>query len=265
LLSFFQAPPPPPISVTRIMWSPLFHVCVFPPPIIVSFSKRSMLYQRETFSPELLIRLFSFVLEKRKELYAIDFFLLRFFSRIPEGVPDPPVPCPHENAECTTLRFYMQIFLQFFILSGATVQNLFEGCTQQYHSVSLATTFLCQNISTSLTGNSRKQEYIFVPEMWSSGQSSRSRCHGFDSRRYQIFSQVVGLKQGPLSLVSTTDEPFGRKSSGSGLENREYGRGDLSRWPRDTYTQKLALTSPTSGDRSAVIVHSQTQTAEFSF
>jgi hypothetical protein len=34
----------------------------------------------------------------------------------------------------------------------------------------------------------------------------------------------VGLERGPLSLVSTIEELLGRKSSGSGLENREYGR-----------------------------------------
>jgi hypothetical protein len=34
----------------------------------------------------------------------------------------------------------------------------------------------------------------------------------------------VVLERGPLSLVSTIDELFGRKSSGSGLENRDYGR-----------------------------------------
>jgi hypothetical protein len=34
----------------------------------------------------------------------------------------------------------------------------------------------------------------------------------------------VRLERGPLSLVSATEELLGRKSSGSGLENREYGR-----------------------------------------
>jgi hypothetical protein len=33
--------------------------------------------------------------------------------------------------------------------------------------------------------------------------SYRSRSPGFDSRRYQIFLEVVGLVQCPLSLVST--------------------------------------------------------------
>jgi hypothetical protein len=35
----------------------------------------------------------------------------------------------------------------------------------------------------------------------------------------------VGLEQGPLSLVSTIEELLEKKSSGSGLENREYGLG----------------------------------------
>jgi hypothetical protein len=52
----------------------------------------------------------------------------------------------------------------------------------------------------------------------------------------------------------------------SGLENRKYGRGDPSRWPRDTfYLQKLALTSPTSGGCSIGIVRSRTKATEFGF
>jgi hypothetical protein len=76
----------------------------------------------------------------------------------------------------------------------------------------------------------------------------------------------VGLERGPLSLVSTTEELLERKSSGSGLEIREYGRRDPSRRPRgNLYPQKLALTSPTSGCYSAGIVRSRTQATEFSF
>jgi hypothetical protein len=44
----------------------------------------------------------------------------------------------------------------------------------------------------------------------------------------------VGLERGPLSLVSTNEELLGRKSSSSGLENREYGRRDPSSRPRVT-------------------------------
>jgi hypothetical protein len=39
----------------------------------------------------------------------------------------------------------------------------------------------------------------------------------------------VGLERDPVSLVSTTEELLGRKSSGSGLEIRVYGRRDPSR------------------------------------
>jgi hypothetical protein len=67
----------------------------------------------------------------------------------------------------------------------------------------------------------------------------RSRGPEFDPRRYQIFWEVVGLERGPLHLVSITEELLKWKSSGSGLENREYGRGDPLRWPRNTlYPQK---------------------------
>jgi hypothetical protein len=73
----------------------------------------------------------------------------------------------------------------------------------------------------------------------------------------------VGLERGPLSLVSTTEELLERKSSFSGLEIREYGRRDPSRWPRGTlYPQNLVLTSPTSGGRSVSIFLSQTQATE---
>jgi hypothetical protein len=41
---------------------------------------------------------------------------------------------------------------------------------------------------------------------------------GFDSRRYEIFWEVVGLERGPLSLLSTIEELLGKESSVSGLE-----------------------------------------------
>jgi hypothetical protein len=66
---------------------------------------------------------------------------------------------------------------------------------------------------------------------------------GLDSRRYEIFWEVAGLQRGPLSLVSTIQELLERESSGCGLENRDYGRMDLSRWPRDTSIRnKFAFT-----------------------
>jgi hypothetical protein len=42
-----------------------------------------------------------------------------------------------------------------------------------------------------------------------------------------MFSEkVMGLERGLLNLVSTIEELLGRISSGSGIENREYGRRD---------------------------------------
>jgi hypothetical protein len=74
----------------------------------------------------------------------------------------------------------------------------------------------------------------------------------------------VDMKRAPLSLVSTIEELHGRKGNGSGLERREYGRRDPSRCPRGTsYSQKLALTSPTIGGRSVGIFRSRTQAMEF--
>jgi hypothetical protein len=60
---------------------------------------------------------------------------------------------------------------------------------------------------------------IWWPPLWSSNQSSwlQIQRSGFDSRRYQIFWEVVGLERGPLILVSTIEELLGRKNSGSGL------------------------------------------------
>jgi hypothetical protein len=68
--------------------------------------------------------------------------------------------------------------------------------------------------------------HVGWPPLWSSGQSSslQIRRFGLASRRYQIFCEVVGLERGPLSLISTIEELLERKSSGSCLEKREYGR-----------------------------------------
>jgi hypothetical protein len=68
----------------------------------------------------------------------------------------------------------------------------------------------------------------------------------------------VNLERGPLSLVSTIEELLERKSSGSGVENRDYSFGE-------PLSAKLALTSPTNGGRSIGIVLSRTQDTEFSF
>jgi hypothetical protein len=49
--------------------------------------------------------------------------------------------------------------------------------------------------------------------------------------RQVLISPLIGADndlRSPLSLVSTTEELLGRKSSGSGLEIREYGSRDPS-------------------------------------
>jgi hypothetical protein len=106
------------------------------------------------------------------------------------------------------------------------------------------------------------------PPLLSSDQSSwlQIRRSWFYSRRYQIFWEAVSLKLGPLSLVSKIEELLGRNSSGSSLESLEYGHRDPLRWQSDTlYPQKLALTSPTSGDSSVGVVLSRTQATVFLF
>jgi hypothetical protein len=64
-----------------------------------------------------------------------------------------------------------------------------------------------------------------LPPLWSSGQSSWLQIPGLipGATRFSDF-----LERGLLSLVSTIEELLGRKSSGSGLENLEYGRVSLT-------------------------------------
>jgi hypothetical protein len=74
----------------------------------------------------------------------------------------------------------------------------------------------------------------------------------------------VVLERGPHSLVSTIEELLGRNNNDSGLENRDYGRGNPLRWPRDTiYPQKSALTSPKRGGRSVGTICLRTKATEF--
>jgi hypothetical protein len=75
----------------------------------------------------------------------------------------------------------------------------------------------------------------------------------------------VDLECGSLSFVSTTEELLEINSSGSDLENRDYGRRGsaalTTRYP--SILKKLALTSPTSGSPSIGIVRSRTQATGF--
>jgi hypothetical protein len=69
----------------------------------------------------------------------------------------------------------------------------------------------------------------------------------------------VVLERGPLSLVNTTEELLGWKSSSYGLEILEYSLG-IHRAVYETplYPQKFALTTPTCAGRSVGIVRSRT-------
>jgi hypothetical protein len=90
------------------------------------------------------------------------------------------------------------------------------------------------------------------PPLWPSSQSSWLQIPEVRVRSPALldFVRSNGQEWGPFSLVSTIEEVLGRNSIGSGLEIREYGRGDPLRWQRDLDPQKLALTSPTSRGRS---------------
>jgi hypothetical protein len=69
----------------------------------------------------------------------------------------------------------------------------------------------------------------------------RSRDPGFDSRRYRVFWEVVGLDRGLLNLVSITEDLLEWKSSGSGSRKPSLTAvGDPLRWPRDTLYQQMS-------------------------
>jgi hypothetical protein len=75
----------------------------------------------------------------------------------------------------------------------------------------------------------------------------------------------MSLERGPLCLVSIIEELLERKSSKSGLENRDYvRRGSAALTTRHpSIRRKLALTSLTNGACSVGIVRSRTQATEF--
>jgi hypothetical protein len=69
----------------------------------------------------------------------------------------------------------------------------------------------------------------------------------------------VGLERDPLSLVRTTEELLGRKSSDSGQKFENTIVGIRQAHHGATYPQKLTLTSPTGGGRSVSIVRLRVQ------
>jgi hypothetical protein len=78
-----------------------------------------------------------------------------------------------------------------------------------------------------------------------------------------IWKHVVATNAQQQNIISEYNSHV-LLSKRTGLENREYGRNDPSRWPRGTlYAQNLELTSPTIGGRSVGIVRSRTQATEW--
>jgi hypothetical protein len=74
---------------------------------------------------------------------------------------------------------------------------------------------------------------------------------------------MVGLDQGPLSLVSAIEELLERKSSGPFLETEIMARGDQLRSLCDTFlSTKVATNFAKSGGHSVSIVPSWTQATE---
>jgi hypothetical protein len=110
---------------------------------------------------------------------------------------------------------------------------------------------------------SSSNNYILWPPLLSSEQASRLQIQrsGFHSRRYQILWELVGLEQGALNLVSTTEELLGKDSSVFGLENREYCVGIRC---TNHATPSIRRASPTSDGRSVGVVRSRTKAREFS-
>jgi hypothetical protein len=96
------------------------------------------------------------------------------------------------------------------------------------------------------------------PPLWACGQNSGYRSRGAcsDSRRYQIFWEVVGLEWGPLSLMRITEELLEWKVVPLVWKSRLTAVGThCADHATSLYPQKLALTSPISGGRTVGIVH----------
>jgi hypothetical protein len=84
----------------------------------------------------------------------------------------------------------------------------------------------------------------------------RYRDPGFESWRYQIFWEVVGLERGPLSLVRITEELLEWKSSGSGSRKSRLTAVGIRYADHATppIHKSLKLTSPTCGGLSVGIL-----------
>jgi hypothetical protein len=77
--------------------------------------------------------------------------------------------------------------------------------------------------------------------------------------------KVVDLEWGPFSLVSTTEKLLDRKVAAPVYKTENTALGiHHADHVAPSIGKKLTITSPTSGSRSVGIVHSRSQTMEFS-
>jgi hypothetical protein len=98
--------------------------------------------------------------------------------------------------------------------------------------------------------------------LWFGGQSSwlQIQRSGFDCRCYHIFWEVVCLERGVLSLVGIKEELLGRKSSRSGLEDRDYDRKGSAALPtRHPSLSTKVSTNVADKRRSLRVVRSRTK------
>jgi hypothetical protein len=125
------------------------------------------------------------------------------------------------------------------------------------------TTACSENPLSELLTMWGRYPHRYLPPIGLMINSSWLQIHrpGLNSRHYQIFWEVVGLERGPLSLMSTTEELLGRKRSGSGLENTEYGFRDPLQQPLST---NVGSNFAGKGSHSVSIVHSRSKATEFS-
>jgi hypothetical protein len=94
----------------------------------------------------------------------------------------------------------------------------------------------------------------------------KSRGPGFDTRRYHILWEVVGLERGLLSLMRITEELLEWRSNGSGSRKPRLTAMGIccTDHTEPSIRKMLALASPTSGGRSVGIVHLWAEAMEFS-
>jgi hypothetical protein len=77
-----------------------------------------------------------------------------------------------------------------------------------------------------------------------------------------IFSEKWWVWNG-VHLVSTIEELLGRKSSGCGVENRDYGHGEQPRCTHNTSLPAKTGTNFADKGRSIGVVHSRTKATEY--